>query len=343
MVSKIFSLAAFAGMAMAQTYSNISIVAPGTKVNTTAPASPSFTPIGPIGGSPSNASTLTGENAFCRAFSGNAGIGYSLGAFIYSIECGLAFEGFEIEIDISVTITKRDVVATNGLPGCIAYCNELTAAATAAGNPDGTCVATSFSRDTFECTFYHTVTGSAVDASVDSALVVDAAGAGAGAGGAVGAVGTAIPLTTSVVPASTTTYTIYSCAATVTDCPLRQVATSVVAAYTTVCPAAAATSGVPAPVACSSCPYVAKVVTVYSASSSSAGGSTTYVPVETKVINVPSVTGTTGATGVALTTAVAATGTGAYTTSPAAFTGAAQHVEAGMGMVALIGAAALLI
>jgi hypothetical protein len=334
MVSKIFSVAAFAGMAMAA-YTNGTNSTVGTSPVSTGNGTATTLP----GSSSGTNNTAADESAFCAAFSGQANKGYELADIIYTIQCGQGCFGVEIIVDITINIGKRAVSAPAGLPDCINYCNLLTEdAANGAGDK---CVATLFYSANDTCAFFSSVSAVYATNEADFALVASFDGTGDDSTGA-GVAGSAVPLTTSVVPASTTTYTIYSCAATVTDCPYNQVATSVVAAYTTVCPGNAAASALAAPVACTDCPYTAKVVTVYSAVGSA--GTTSYAAVNTQVINIASPTTNANGADTAGSTATAVPGGASATTSGVtAYTGAAVHVQAGMGMAAVLGAAALLI
>jgi hypothetical protein len=356
MVSKVLSLLALSGAALAQ-YTNGTASPYGQNATTastknsgssTKGAASATGPAGSVVTNPAsgntNSSALATEKAFCSFYdvTSHPGRGYGLGGETFEIDCAFAREGLIIEIDISISIKKR-AATPQTLPDCINTCVAFNEDAKNDGSSTR-CLATSLDRTTFQCTYYSTIGAeiSPAPANIDYAEVLDLGpDALAGAGSPASSfAGSAVPLTTSVVPASTHTYTIYSCAATVTDCPYNQVATSVVDAYTTVCPGNVATSGLAAPVACTSCPGSASVVTVYSASSS--GTVTSYVPVATNVINVATPTATI-TSAVALTTTIAPYTSANATSSVVAFTGAAGHVEAGMGMAAIIGAAALLI
>ena len=148
--------------------------------------------------------------------------------------------------------------------------------------------------------------------------------------------------------------TVQSCAPTVTNCPLKGAAaviTQVIPISSTVYECPAATVVPAAPVACN-CAYSASTATIYSATV--IGGVTTVVQAASSVIAVPYPTGTvmsttTCAASAAVTTLATAcsgcktTGTATGSGGIVAFTGAADHLKAGMGMMAIVaGAAALL-
>lgn len=228
----------------------------------------------------------------------------------YVIQCGLTHDG----IFIDITISKRALPAS--LNDCMLVCDE-----------DSACVGTSFNKNTQVCQYYSQIGAPVQNGGIDFAYTVDLDGTTVTPGQQV----------TSTV-FTTTESTIYSCAPTVTNCPLRNnggsaVVTDTVALYTTVCPATAASTMAAAPVACTGCPVSAGTATIYSATVSQ--GTSTVVPVATQVVNYvqPATSGAATVSSVGASTTVAAPSSAA---SVQAFTGAAGHVEAGMGMAAVM-------
>jgi len=294
--------------------------------------------------SSSNSTKPIGDALFCPTLSGE--IYLDAKKVSYLIECSTNHYGTTFEIDISVANKlRRRAAGPTSLADCLAVCDDSSV-----------CVGTAFNTASSTCTYFSDVEGPYADADVDFALKVNTA--------ATTTTVAAGDLTTSTVY-STSLSTILSCAATVTNCPLRgSVVTDVVVDYTTVCPAtAAATNTVAAlPVACTDCDYSATTATVYSTTVSTIlscsstvtdcplTATTVLVPVSTAVINSPIATGTGVSTGSAVTVTVAAaygaaSGVGATATTSGlvAYTGAAENLKAGVGMAAMLFGAAIMI
>lgn len=238
----------------------------------------------------------------------------------YVIQCALTHDGIFIDITVS---NKRAVAAS--LDDCMLTCDE-----------DSACVGTSFNKNTQQCKYYSSIGAPVEDADYDFAYTTNLDGT------------TVTPgeqMTSTVF--TTTESTIYSCAATVTNCPLRNnglnggsaVVTDTVALYTTVCPysGVAASTIAAAPVACTGCPVSAGTATVYSATVQQ--GTSTVVPVATQVVNYVQPSNSAVSTNAAAATTVAPVAAASSTVE--AFTGAAGHVEAGMGMAAVMAMAVL--
>lgn len=196
------------------------------------------------------------ENLFCPQLDAQV---YSDGnGDEYIIQCGDNHVG----VVISVAHAKRQTAATTSILDCMAQCDANAA-----------CVGVGFNTAALTCTLFSSVGAEYYDADVDFALKIAAGTGAAVASATVAGAGTGADIVTATVY-TTTLSTILSCAATVTDCPLRgSVVTDTVVAYTTVCPASdlagaiTATGTAPtaaAVIACTDCPYAAVSATIYS-------------------------------------------------------------------------------
>lgn len=296
------------------------------------------------GTSPAPANPVT-ESLFCPRLSGSV-IRSRTGTSEFILECSTNHFGVIIDVTFNSTIfnKRQAAVAPANIQDCLAACDTVTA-----------CVGTAFDATARTCTLYSEVGAAYAADNTDFAVRIAAAAPTTVPAGA----------TATSTLYSTNVQTIRSCAPTVTNCPLAgavggaAVVTQIVAVSSTeyICPTATVLPL--APVACA-CAYSASTATVYSVSGS------TVVPVQTKVVAVPSPSGSTYATttvvgSAALTTApgsaatagangangagVAAGASGSKTTSAglASFTGGASNTKAGMGLIVGVAAAALML
>ena len=329
-----------------------------TSGNTTTPVTSGSTN-GTVANPAANSTNTADNSFFCPRLDFQLFITPTSVSFL--IECDTNHAGTIIDIEIS--LAKRQALRPENLGDCLDLCAETA-----------NCVGTGFNVNTQVCTLFSEVgaayaqTGSSFGIRVADGSNTDGATVG-GAGNAA----TTIPaggVATSTIY-STNVVTIESCAPTVTNCPLNAgaVVTQVVAVASTtyICPSATV---IPAtPIACG-CAYSVSTAAAYK--STVTAGSTILVPVTSTVIAVPMPT----ATGYSTTTCAASTGlqtesayvatvngnyvatanvatstvsagTGKYTATTsgglAVFTGAAAQVKAGMGMGAVVAAAALLL
>jgi len=241
----------------------------------------------------------------------------------FLLECNTDHFGLKIEIDIPV---KRAVYTSIG--DCLDVCAT-----------SDLCIATSFNTDTAVCTYFETVGAAFTSPNTDFAMKVDAADT------ASTAVPTLAPTVTGTIT-ETAIGTIYSCAATVTDCPYADrgaaVVTETISLFTTYCPGNAVTTVNAAALSGCGCSASGVTATVYSPTVATftalSTTSTIFVPVATHVVNYPVGAGSAASTVATVTASGVAGATGTSTGATEAFTGAAGHIEAGMG---LAGAAAI--
>ncbi|KAL1311292.1 hypothetical protein AAFC00_001476 [Neodothiora populina] len=327
-------LMAFSGLATA--------IPQGVSYNGTMPAgngtsgAGSARPSGmPSGGSMSNSTALP-ESLFCPKLSGSVLTSPSGVEFL--LECSTNHFGVIIDVQYNSTaFAKRQAtVAPANIQDCLAACDAV---------PD--CTATAFDTAARTCALYSSVGAAYAADGIDFALQISE------------------DEPTTIAPGGTMTSTLYStavqtissCAPTVTDCPLRgavgaAVVTEVIPVTSTdyICPTSTV---IPAGPAACSCAWGASTATVYA--TSVVGGSTTVVPVSTKVVAVPSPSGTTYSTtvvqghGPAVTTGPVTAGAyapGASSTSTGAkpvYSGGASNVKAGMGLLAGVAGVAFML
>lgn len=210
--------------------------------------------------------TTTAESFFCPSLDEKV-YGTSAGA-TYLIQCGTNHYGTVIDIVTNTTgILKRQTTAPTSLGYCLTLCDAVDS-----------CVGAAYNNDIFDCTLFSEISATYTDTPIDFAILVAGAATTATAGQTLPQ-----PVT------STAVSTVYSCAPTVTNCPLSgSVVTEVIVTSTDyICPTATVIPA--APVACS-CSYSSSNVIIYSSVSSA--GTNIAVAVTSAVVAIPSPSGT---------------------------------------------------